>query len=208
MVGRGRPRQFDRDAALDAAMLQFWRHGYEGTSIHDLTATMGIKAPSLYAAFGSKEKLFHEAVGRYVLTKGSMVARALQEEPTARLALARALREAADAYSATDEPRGCMLLRGALACTSSNAGIEAHMSELRRLGGEMILERLRRAQAEGEISKETKVKALAAYYATVIAGMAVLGHDGVPRATLRAVGQAAMGVWPKGANPPRSLRQR
>src|SRR5262245_16588443 len=92
---RGRPRSFDRDAALDQAMRAFWAHGYEATSIADLTGVMGIGAPSLYAAFGDKRKLFDEVVRAYALAHGDFAMRALAEEPTARAGIERTLHEAA-----------------------------------------------------------------------------------------------------------------
>lgn len=196
MARRGRPRTFDEAVVLDAAMLEFWRHGYEGTSISDLTRATGLNAPSIYAAFESKEKLFRSAVERYLATKGGMISRALREEPTARGAIARALLDAADVYSAAEGPRGCLLLRGALACTNDNAGLESFLDELRRVSGEMIRARIQQGLGDGELPRRVEVEPLAAFFSTVLAGMAVLGHDGAPRETLRSVARLAMAIWP------------
>ncbi len=97
---RGRPRSFDREAALRKATLTFWEQGYEATSIADLTRVMGIAAPSLYAAFGDKRTLFGEVVETYATHFGGFGDRAMDEEPTARRGVARMLREAAAEYTA------------------------------------------------------------------------------------------------------------
>src|SRR5438128_2813799 len=86
---RGRPRSFDRETALEKAVMAFWEHGYEATSVSGLTHVMGIGAPSLYAAFGDKRALFEEVVTVYGERYGSFGDRALAEEPTARAAVAR-----------------------------------------------------------------------------------------------------------------------
>lgn len=190
-------------------MREFWRHGYEGTSMSDLSRAMGLSAPSIYAAFESKEKLFRSAVERYQATRGSVIARALREAGTARGAMERALLGAADSYSAADGPRGCLLVRGALACTSDNAQVEVFVGDLRRVTGEMIRARLQQAQSEGEIPRGADAGALAAFFAAVFGGMAVLGHDGAPQAVLRSVARLAMAVWPsEGTGEPRADEDR
>src|SRR5579859_6849696 len=104
---RGRPRAFDREAALGLARRTFWQLGYEGASIADLTAAMGITPQSLYAAFHSKADLYHEALAQYLAGAGAFSARALEEEPTTHAAFVRLLKEAAHAYARTDQPHGC-----------------------------------------------------------------------------------------------------
>ena len=122
MASRGRPRSFDRAAALRQAMAVFWQRGYEGTSLGDLTAAMGINRPSLYAAFGCKEALFHEAVALYDAVEGGATARALQDEPTARAAVEAMLCDNAEAYAAPDKPPGCMIVLGAMLGTPECQG--------------------------------------------------------------------------------------
>ena len=109
MVGMGRPRSFDRDVALEQAMRLFWEKGYDETSIGDLTAAMGIAAPSLYAAFGDKRALFEEAVELYERLPGAPIT-AGDGEPTAFGAVARILASAAQEYAAPDQPKGCFIL--------------------------------------------------------------------------------------------------
>ncbi|RUW44539.1 TetR/AcrR family transcriptional regulator, partial [Mesorhizobium sp. M8A.F.Ca.ET.021.01.1.1] len=113
MSERGRPRTFDRTAALRRAMDVFWAKGYEGASISDLAAAMGINSPSLYAAYGSKEALFLEATDLYSRVEGADIWLALEEAPTARLAIERFLHRTAKAYSQTDRPQGCLIALGA-----------------------------------------------------------------------------------------------
>src|SRR5215471_10892820 len=111
----GRPRAFDVDEALDRALEVFWRQGYEGTALSDLTAAMGINRPSLYAAFGNKEALFRTVVARYIEGPAACVVKAL-EQPTARAVAEQLLGAAVDLVTDSQHPRGCLLVHGALVC--------------------------------------------------------------------------------------------
>lgn len=144
---RGRPRSFDRDAALDKAMLAFWERGYEATSIADLTASLGIGAPSLYAAFGDKRKLFDEVVAVYGCRYGDFASVALAEEPTARAAVARILREAAEIYTDPAHPRGCMVISAAINTTSDE--VAQALRERRNANLVMFESRIRADVATG-----------------------------------------------------------
>jgi AcrR family transcriptional regulator len=177
-----RPRSFDRDAALEQAMLAFWECGYERTSIADLTRAMGIAAPSLYAAFGDKRALFDEAVARYQARPGSFV-RAALAEPRARDAIERLLHDAAVAYTAPGSPHGCLVLSEPLAC------------EQREVSRADIAERLRRGA--DELPEGTGADALAGYFATVIAGLSNRARDGATREQLLAVAEVSMRAWPR-----------
>src|SRR5262245_43495035 len=117
-VAIGRPREFDLDKALDRALEVFWRKGYEGSSIADLTAAMGINPPSLYAAFGNKEDLFRKALDRYVAERTHFWSEALAQ-PTARASVGHLLRESANFLTETCNPPGCLMVRGALACSEA-----------------------------------------------------------------------------------------
>src|SRR3954447_5416059 len=124
-----RTRDFDIDTAIDRAMHEFWRKGYEGTSLTDLTAAMGINRPSLYAAFGNKEGLFRRVVERYVAGPGQRVHAAL-EAPSAREAVERLLEVYCDVPSDTSErPQGCLLVQGALACSDAGEEIRRELAE-------------------------------------------------------------------------------
>jgi AcrR family transcriptional regulator len=188
---RGRPRAFDRDEALSRAAETFWKLGYEGASIVDLTAAMGITPQSLYAAFSSKAGLYREALIRYLDTQGGFAAKALAEEPNAIAALGRLLREAAREYCRPGQPRGCMLLTGLLACGAENDAIAAHAAELRAgvLGN--LRARLERGVREGDLRPGTDVAALARFVQAVLQGMSLQARDGAAEADLLTIAATA-----------------
>ncbi|WP_186420247.1 TetR/AcrR family transcriptional regulator [Bosea sp. CS1GBMeth4] len=196
---RGRPRALDRDEALETALQLFWRHGYEGTSIADLTAAMGVTPPSLYTAFGSKERLYQEALDRYGMSYGSFVALALAEEPTARQAIERILREAVAVYSEGPAPRGCMLASGAVTCAPEHAPVVADLSRRRLATIAGIRTRFDRAVVEGELAPATDTEALAAFYAAIVQGLSIQARDGAGREVLEAIAATALRAWPGAA---------
>ena len=124
-----RPREFDRDEALAKARDAFWTRGYEGTSMADLVSELGIASARIYAAFGSKEDLFREAIGLYEVKEGGFVDRALAQEPTARLAVARMLREAVETYTRPGKPWGCMVVTAATNCAAENSRVQEWLAE-------------------------------------------------------------------------------
>ncbi|HTF48605.1 MAG TPA: TetR/AcrR family transcriptional regulator [Pseudonocardia sp.] len=195
MAERGRPRGFDRQRALRQAMEVFWEHGYEGTSIHDLTSAMGINAPSLYAAFSCKEALFREAVSLYNEQEGAPLRRALADAPSAREAVAAMLRDGAIAYTEPGKPSGCMIVLAATTYTPKTEGIRDYLAEQRRAGTTELRERLERGRTDGELLPEVDASAVAGYFSTVLHGMSVQARDGASRAELLAVAEAAMASW-------------
>lgn len=195
MAERGRPRRFDRDAALRQAMWLFWEHGYEGTSISDLTKAMGVNTPSLYAAFGGKDELFREAVALYRDTDGSMTDRALANEPTARAAVEAMLRGNADLHVRRDRPGGCMMVLAATNCTEKHGDVRDYLARMRRQTVADVEARLRRAQADGEMSSDVDVAAVAAFFGTVLHGMAIEARDGASREQLDSIVDSAMLAW-------------
>ncbi|PXY32375.1 TetR/AcrR family transcriptional regulator [Prauserella muralis] len=196
MAGRGRPRRFDRDAALRAAMRVFWEHGYEGTSMADLTSAMGINSPSLYAAFSCKEALFREAVELYVRTDGGAPQRALREAPTVRAGIDAMLRVNATAYTDPETPRGCMVVLAATNHTEANRDIGDFLAELRRQDLAELRARLDAALADGELPAGTDTAGLARFYVTVLHGLSIQARDGAGRDELLAAVDAAMSAWP------------
>jgi AcrR family transcriptional regulator len=192
---RGRPRRFDRDAALESALLEFWRHGYDATSIATLTRAMGVNPPSLYAAFGDKRQLFGEAVRRYVATYGSYGARALAE-PTARAAVARMLRDAAAAYTGSGTPAGCLLVNGAATCGPGAEEAEAELRAVREGTKAAIAAKIEADVRAGRLPAGTDARALAGYAATVAQGMCTQARDGAGRAELERVAELALAAWP------------
>ncbi|MEW2413971.1 TetR/AcrR family transcriptional regulator [Streptomyces sp. NPDC046866] len=192
---RGRPRSFDRDAALDKAMLAFWEKGYEATSISDLTGALGISAPSLYAAFGDKRTLFDEVVVVYGGRYGDFAAVALAEEPTARAAMERILREAAEVYTDPAHPPGCMVISAAVNTTSRE--VAEALRERRTANIELFERRIRADVAAGLVPADTDTAALARYAVAVLQGMSQQSRDGATRQELEAVAERAMLAWPQ-----------
>jgi len=191
---RGRPRGFDRDAALERAIEVFWRQGYEGTSIADLTRAMRINPPSLYAAFGDKERLYLEAVARYQQGRRDELAPFLDEAPTAREGVARLLQKAARVYAQRDAPRGCMLALSGTACADTS--LQSQLAERRAGARQAFKARIERGVRERELPRGTDAGTLADFYATVLKGMALQARDGASRRSLLATADAAMRAWP------------
>lgn len=194
---RGRPRGFDREAALAQATRLFWEHGYEGTSIADLTRTLGISPPSLYAAFGDKRTLFTEVVDRYGETFGAFMGRALEEESDARTAFARMLREGAATYTDPHHPAGCLVVTAAVNCSAQNAHVERDLRERRVANIRDFEKRLTAAEKAGALPAGVEPHALAVYFAAVIQGMSQQARDGASTAQLERVAELAMSVWPE-----------
>jgi AcrR family transcriptional regulator len=197
-MARGRPRTFDRDTALDAAVRLFWERGYEATSVGELTEAMGIRPASLYAAFGDKKALFREAAEAYGRSlDGSFVTRALAEEPTARRAFTRILHEAAAIYTDPSHPPGCLVISAASNVTPQDAEIATFLRDLRNANLQRFESRLRTAQADGELPASTDPKALAHYFAAVMQGMSQQARDGATHKTLTDIADQAMRTWPQ-----------
>jgi AcrR family transcriptional regulator len=194
---RGRPRAFDRDAALDVAMRLFWRQGYEATSVSELAAAMGINPPSLYAAFGDKKQLFSAAVDRYAAGPGGFAARALAEEPTAERAVRRLLTEAAAIFSDPALPRGCMVVIAATNCAADAADLAEDLAKRRSAMEQALRRKIDAAIGAGELPRTTDAGGLAAFYAAVFQGMSIEARDGAASTQLLAIANHAMGAWPR-----------
>jgi AcrR family transcriptional regulator len=192
---RGRPRSFDRETALEKAIMAFWERGYEATSVSDLTRVMDIGAPSLYAAFGDKRTLFEEVVSVYDARYAAFADRALAEEPTARAAVERTLREAARAYTAPDRPQGCLIAHAATNCT--NPEVAQSLRNRRNAMISAFERRIRAGITAGELPSGADARALARHTGAVVHGMSQQARDGANREELEAVAEIAMAIWPR-----------
>jgi AcrR family transcriptional regulator len=190
----GRPREFDREQALVRARDAFWRRGYEGTSMADLVEALGIASARIYAAFGSKEELFREAIAHYEAREGGFAGRALAE-PTARGATESLLRDAIETYTRPGKPQGCMVVSSATNCSNENDAVMAWLSEHRRARTASIIERLREGIRVGELPASTDAEALGDCFAALLHGLSVQARDGVPKKRLLALIPAAMRVF-------------
>ncbi|CAI0928842.1 TetR/AcrR family transcriptional regulator [Serratia quinivorans] len=188
----GRPREFDREQALLKARDLFWRQGYEGTSMSDLVAELGIASARIYKAFGSKELLFREAIASYENHEGGFADRAFSEESNVRVAIKRLLDDAVALYSRTDLPQGCMVVSSAASVSDENSGIKDWLAEHRLQRTQGMIDRLRTAVATGELPPETDADALGDYFAAFLHGLSVQARDGVSRARLEAAVKVAL----------------
>ena len=195
MAERGRPRGFDRSAALHRAMELFWARGYEGTAMTDLTAAMGINSPSLYAAFGSKEALFREALALYEAGEGGTTARSLESEPTARRAVEAMLRDNATAYVAPGRPPGCMIVLASAVGIPASPEVRDYLQAAGRRSVAQIKARLDRGVAEGDVPDGADTPAIAAYFATVLNGLTIQARNGADCPALQAVVDSAVVGW-------------
>ncbi|WP_026414803.1 TetR/AcrR family transcriptional regulator [Actinomadura oligospora] len=194
---RGRPRAFDRDAALASATRLFWERGYEATSIGDLTEAMGIRPASLYAAFGDKKTLFREVVASYQRTEwADFVARALDEEPTLYRGFARALRDAAEIYTDPSHPAGCLVIRAATNVAARDAEIEAYLRDIRNANVDGFAERVRAAVRRGELPDATDPDAVAQLFAIALQGLSQRAGDGATADDLRPAVDMVLAAWP------------
>jgi AcrR family transcriptional regulator len=202
MADRGRPRSFDRQAALRRAMEVFWAKGYDGTSLADLTAAMGINPPSIYAAFGSKEGLFREAVDLYSASEGDDIWSGIEQAPTAREAIGTMLHASAENFSRPGKPRGCLIVLGALNADDRNAAVCDTLREQRADNIKQLRQRLERDVAAGTLASGIDTRAIATFYVTIQQGMSIQARDGASRKALLAVADCAMTAWDSLVAPP------
>jgi AcrR family transcriptional regulator len=197
-VRPGRPRAFDEAAALEKAMCVFWRKGYDGASMSDLTEAMGINPPSLYAAFGNKESLFLRVLERYAEGPAAYVMQALAA-PTAREVAKRRLHGALNSLQDNARPPGCLVVQEAARCYDDKDPIGRKLSSFCGASHQAFVQRFKRAKAEGDLPKSADPVALARYLSTVAQGIAVQAASGATRTELRKVVAIALDHWPKPA---------
>jgi AcrR family transcriptional regulator len=188
----GRPRAFDRQTALRAAMKLFWEQGFEGTSFDDLTSTMGINPSSFYNAFGSKELLYKEALQYYLDSPSEWFSRALSEEQDVRIAFERLVESTATEFTRDDLPAGCMISLAGTHVPPSLDSLRETMISYRSMAEKMMAARLKQGVKQGQIPSTTDVDLLASYFGTVFRGMAVQARDGKSRESLQKIGRMAL----------------
>ena len=191
----GRPREFDADEALQTALELFWRKGYEGTSITDLTDGMGITKPSLYGAFGNKEELFRMALERYEQNYMAFFWKAL-EQPDARTVAMDILHGFADAQTCDCNPSGCLGINAAMGCSDAAAAIQKTIIEKRNMGQKALARRFARAKREGDLKTECDAEDIARFIMTISQGTAVQASSGPAREELYRLIDIAMRCWP------------
>ncbi|WP_267394771.1 MULTISPECIES: TetR/AcrR family transcriptional regulator [unclassified Sphingomonas] len=192
---RGRPREFDPDDALAAALRVFWRNGYEAASMAELTAEMGITKPSLYAAFGNKEALFHKALDLYEREKLAYMRSAL-EAPTARGVAERLLRGSLAVQSSSCDPKGCLGVISTTACGVEAEPIKAEVMKRRASSQEALIARFQQAVDAGEVPDHLTATALARYLFALLQGLAIQGGSGATCAELGQLVETSLAVWP------------
>jgi AcrR family transcriptional regulator len=192
---RGRPRSFDVDRALDRALHVFWRKGYEGASLPDLTRAMGINRPSLYAAFGNKAALFRKVLDRYAQGPAGYVCAAL-EAPTARQVFERLLHGVIDMTADPRNPKGCLNIQGALACSASADPLRKELITRRARGQQALRLRFERAKEEGDLPANVDPADLARYVTTILYGLSIHAASGATAGDLHRIAELALHAWP------------
>lgn len=187
----GRPREFDRKDALRKAKLVFWQRGYEGTSISDLVATLGIASARIYAAFGSKENLFREAVALYLSEEGAFADLAMHE-PNTHLAIEQLLTNAVETYTQQSQPRGCMVVLSLTNYSSENEKLMFWLANYRLARTASIIQRLKKGIESGDLPEKTDTQALGDYFAALLHGISIQARDGISRERLLAMVAIAM----------------
>ncbi|MBI1196772.1 MAG: TetR family transcriptional regulator [Phenylobacterium sp.] len=191
---RGRPREFDVDVALAAALRVFWTLGYEGASMTDLTKAMGITRPSLYAAFGNKEELFKKALDLYERDKQAYVGEALKAK-TARGVAEHLLQGAIDMQTGSD-PRGCLGVISSTACGTEAESIRQEVLERRASSDAALLARFERARAEGDFPDHVTAEGLKQYLSAVLQGLCIQAGAGASIQELEQLKATTLAVWP------------
>ena len=193
---RGRPLSFDRDKALSAATLQFWRTGYETTSVLELTQAMGITAPSLYTAFGDKESLFLECLERYANPGSKTTSELIAEAPSARQAAQDLLVVSARWFTQQDAPTGCLVASAASSGSVQSERVRAALKGVREANQKALRKRAERDIRQGRLPKTADAQALASMTMALIQGMSTLARDGTGQKALLDLARTAMNAWP------------
>jgi AcrR family transcriptional regulator len=192
---RGRPPAFDHEEALEKALRVFWLRGFEGASMAELTEALGINRPSIYAAFGNKEALFRKALGKYLAGPVAYVAEAMKEQ-TSRQVVEQLLTKSAELLTNPNNPRGCMIVQGALSCGQDSELIQQELISYRKKFEDALRQRFELAQRQGDLPDSINASDLAKYVATIHQGMSVQATSGATIEELMTVIRVALKSWP------------
>lgn len=192
---RGRPPAFNYEEALEKAMLTFWTFGYEGTSMAALIEAMDMNKPSIYAAFGNKEALFNQVLDKYVSGPSAFVKEAMAE-PTSYLVAKTFLTKAVELLTQHQNPRGCMIVQGALSCGPEAELMQKKLIAYRANMEESIKKRFDLAKDNRDLPEDTNTTALAKYVATIHQGISVQASSGASKDALMDIIDIAMQNWP------------
>ncbi len=195
---RGRPKVFDREAALDKAMTLFWQHGYEATSLADLVEATGAKAPTLYAEFTNKEGLFRAVLDRYITRFASKhEAQLFCEEKSVESALEDYFTEIAACFTSTDTPPGCFMINTSATLAASSRDIARTVKSRHAMQEQTLIQFLRQRQERGEIPAHCNPQALAEYINCILQGMSISAREGATFEQLMQITRTTLRIWPE-----------
>jgi AcrR family transcriptional regulator len=193
---KGRPLSFDRERALHQAMLLFWRHGYESTSLNDLTTALGVPPSSIYTVFKDKKNLFLKSVALYM--SGPITSKSIIEQATTGFDAALGLLHAAVVgFTGADTPAGCLLATSAISCSHAASDVQSKLADIRRGIEAQLRGKIEQSIQLGHLPQGADAEALASHTLAVIQGLSTLARDGAPRAKLLKIAETAMQAWPK-----------
>lgn len=196
MAQRGRPRTFDSDDALRKAMLAFWTQGYGNTPMSYLTKVMQLNATSVYAAYGSKEDLFLKAVDHYRKNEGGRIWAAVQSATSPKQVAESLMKKSAEEFTRQDQPKGCLVIMGAILPGSTSQSVYLKLRQLRRDNEHVLVNRFKEVSAnDPDSEKRTDWAAVAQFYMTVQQGMSIQASDGVGYAELSGIADSAVAAW-------------
>jgi AcrR family transcriptional regulator len=191
---KGKPRSFDRAAALERALEVFWKKGFAPASIAELCAAMGINPPSLYAAFGNKAQLFMEAADYYERVYWDTTWDALEQKADVRQSIATFFAEAASILTRPDAPCGCVVVLGAINVPAEHDDVAEALRDMREQGRDLFVRRLQRGVADGQLAADSDPEALATALNTLLQGMSIEASGGAALTRLNQVAACAVNL--------------
>ena len=192
---RGRPKCFNEQQALEKAMLLFWEHGYEATSMSDLTQALGLTAPSLYSSFGDKAGLFHKCIDYYLAHEACPIETIFAEAKTAKVAFELYLYDNVKHLAQPNKPAGCMLVVATMNCSDNAQEVQQNILEKRLKTKQKLLQRLQQGVADGDLPTTAPIHEMTDFYATVVQGLTLQARDGATAGQLHKVVEHAIRVW-------------